>query len=196
MKKRLAIVGASACLALILAGCASGSASSSEASASSAAASAAASSEPVANMANPWSDVASAEEAAAGAGIDSFSVPLGVEISLGTIEESQTRFSCMKGIAQMDSDVAAVGLCIRKGTADAAVEEGDISGDYGTYAHTWTQNVKGLELTCSGNREGEATKTIWTSGDYCYCILAMGLGGDTDYGLSEADLNSLVNAIQ
>ena len=56
--------------------------------------------------------------------------------------------------------------------------------------------MKGLELTCFGNREGDATKTIWTIDDMAYSITVLGLGGDTDFGLSADDLNSLVNAIQ
>lgn len=88
-------------------------------------------------------------------------------------------------------------MTIRKGKADLAdVGEGDISGDYTEYAKTWIQNIKGLEVTCYGNREGDATKTIWQSGDACYSIVVAGLGGDTDYGLSADDLNSLINGIQ
>ena len=52
------------------------------------------------------------------------------------------------------------------------------------------------EVTCFGNREGEATKTIWQSGDYYYSITAEGLGGDEDFGLNADDLSSLINGIQ
>jgi hypothetical protein len=86
-------------------------------------------------------------------------------------------------------------MTIRKGNASVA-EDGDISGDYNEYANTWTQNIKGLEVTCFGNREGESTKTIWQVDDTCYSITAYGLGGDTDYGLSPDDINSLINGIQ
>ena len=82
------------------------------------------------------------------------------------------------------------------GTLSEAAEGAGISGDYSEYANTWTQNIKGLEVTCFGNREGDATKTIWQVDDTCYSITAYGLGGDTDYGLSPDDLNSLINGIQ
>ena len=144
-------------------------------------------------MANPWSDVASLDEAAKGAGLDMFSIPEGAEISLGEVKLTQAR--CMEGLAEAVVEFPAVEMTIRKGNASVA-EYGDISGDYNEYANTWTQNIKGLEVTCFGNREGESTKTIWQVDDTCYSITAYGLGGDTDYGLSPDDINSLINGIQ
>lgn len=146
-------------------------------------------------MPNPWSDVESAEAAAEGAGIDGFEPAEGTVISLGEVKVEQYR--CMDGMAEARIPIGAVEMTIRKGRPDAAPEgDGDISGDYGEYKNEWTHNIKGLEVKCYGNREGEATKTIWTSGDYAYCILAYGAGGDTDYGLSADDLASLINSIQ
>ena len=144
-------------------------------------------------MANPWSEVATLEEAAEGAGLEGFSIPEGAEISLGEVKLDQAR--CMEGLAEAVVEYPAVEMTIRKGSASIA-EDGDISGDYNEYANTWTQNIKGLEVTCFGNREGDATKTIWQVDDTCYSITAYGLGGDTDYGLSPDDLNSLINGIQ
>ena len=144
-------------------------------------------------MANPWSDAGTAAEAAEGAGLDGFSIPEGTEISLGAVNAAECRY--MDGLAEVIVEFPAVEMTIRKGKSDVA-EDGDISGDYGEYANTWTQNIKGLEVTCFGNREGDATKTIWQSDDTCYSITAYGMGGDTDYGLSADDLNSLINGIQ
>jgi hypothetical protein len=144
-------------------------------------------------MANPWSDVSTLDEAAAGAGLDMFSIPEEAEISLGEVKLSQARY--MEGLAEAVVEYPAVEMTIRKGNASIATD-GDISGDYNEYANTWTQNIKGLEVTCFGNREGDATKTIWQVDDTCYSITAYGLGGDTDYGLSADDLNSLINGIQ
>ena len=39
-------------------------------------------------------------------------------------------------------------------------------------------------------------RRIWQVDNTCYSIVAYGLGGDTDYGLSADDLNSLINGIQ
>lgn len=144
-------------------------------------------------LANPWSTAEDLAAAAEGAGIDGFSIAEGSEISLGAVNVTEARY--MEGLAEAIVDFPAVQMTVRKGNADVAAD-GDISGDYNEYANTWTQNIKGLEVTCFGNREGEATKTIWLSGDTCYSITAYGLGGDDDYGLSADDLNSLINGIQ
>ncbi len=101
----------------------------------------------------------------------------------------------MDGIAEAVIPIGAVDMTIRKGLATAA-DNGDISGDYNSYSNEWTQNIKGLEVKCYGNREGEATKTIWMVDDTCYSITAYGAGGDDDFGLSADDLSSLINGIQ
>lgn len=146
-------------------------------------------------MANPWSDVDSAEAAAEGAGLDTFMVPDGeAEISLGEVKVTQYR--CMKGMAEAVVEFPAVEMTIRKGDKSGEMAEGDISGDYSEYKYDWTQNIKGLEVKCFGNRDGEATKTIWSVDDMDYSITVQGLGGDEDYGLPVDDLNSLINGIQ
>lgn len=151
-------------------------------------------SEEMTGMANPWSAAESASAAAEGAGIDGFEIPEDSEISLGTVKVEEYRY--MDGIAEADIPIGAVEMTIRKGRADAAAEDGDISGDYNTYANEWTQNIKGLEVSCFGNREGEATKTIWSLDDTLFSITAYGAGGDDDFGLSADDLSSLINGIQ
>ena len=145
-------------------------------------------------IANPWSEAATLEEAVKGAGLDSFSFEEGITLSLGEVRTETYRY--MDGIVDIVAPVAAVDMTIRKGHIDAAAEEEDISGDYTEYKHEWTQNINGVEVKCFGNRDGEATKTIWTSGDYCYAILAFGAGGDEDFGLSADDLTALVNVIK
>ena len=145
-------------------------------------------------LANPWSEADTPEAAAEGAGVESFLIPEGAEIGLGTVDVTSYRY--MDGIAEAVIEYPAAQVTVRKGLASATDEEGDISGDYNEYANTWTQNINGIEVTCSGNREGDATKTIWQSGDYLYSIIAEGLGGDTDYGLSADDLVTLAGGIE
>lgn len=143
---------------------------------------------------NPWSETDSAEEAAEGSGIDALEIADGTEISLGEVKADTYRY--MDGMIEVKVEFPAVEMTIRKGDKKWEEGEGDISGDYGEYEHEWTQSIKGLEVKCFGNREGEATKTIWSLDDYDYAIVAYGLGGDDDYGLSADDLNSLINSMQ
>lgn len=144
-------------------------------------------------MQNPWKTAETLDAAAEGAGLDGFTLD-DPQLSLGEFRIEEYRY--MDGIAEIKAGTAAVGITIRKGLASAAAEEGDISGDYNTYAHEWTQNIKGLEVKCYGNREGEATKAIWGVDDYLFSVNALGLGGDDDFGLSADDLNSLINSMQ
>lgn len=142
-------------------------------------------------LANPWSDVESAEEAAKGAGIDSFVIAEDPGLDLGQLFERTYR--CMDGIAEARLEFPASALTVRKGTI---AEEGDISGDYTEYANTWTQDVNGIEVTCFGNREGDATKSIWTVDNMYFSIVAEGLGGDQDFGLNAERLTAMVSSIQ
>ena len=101
----------------------------------------------------------------------------------------------MDGIAQIFCPVAAVEMSVVKGRVPSG-DNGDVSMDGTAYAHEWTQDVDGLEVKCFGNREGEATKTIWTAGDYNYAVMAYGAGGDDDFGLSAEDVAVMVNAVK
>ena len=142
-------------------------------------------------LANPWSDVGSAEEAAKGAGIDSFVIAEDPGLDLGQLFERTYR--CMDGIAEARLEYPASALTVRKGNY---AEEDDISGDYTEYANTWTQDVNGIEVTCFGNREGDATKSIWTVDNMHFSIVAEGLGGDEDFGLNTERLAAMVSSIQ
>ncbi|MDO5132170.1 MAG: hypothetical protein Q4D81_04190, partial [Eubacteriales bacterium] len=152
---------------------------------------ASAASEEYTGIANPWSDVESSEEAAKGAGIDSFVIAEDPGIDLG--KDFGRTYRCMDGIAEARLEYPASALTIRKGTY---AEEGDISGDYTEYANTWTQEVNGIEVTCFGNREGDATKSIWAVDDMYFSIVAEGLGGDEDFGLNAERLTAMVSSIQ
>ena len=133
------------------------------------------------------------EEAAKGAGIDSFVIAEDPGIDLG--KNFERTYRCMDGIAEARLEYPASALTVRKGNSTYA-EEGDISGDYTEYANTWTEDVNGIEVTCFGNREGDASKSIWTVDDMYFSIVAEGLGGDEDFGLNAERLTAMVSSIQ
>ena len=142
-----------------------------------------------------WTEAATAEEAVQGAGIDAVADMNGTVISLGELGTmGDVTYKYMDGAVQVSCPAAAVEMFVIK--AEASTGNGDVSFDSTAYANEWTQDVDGQEVTCFGNREGEATKTIWTAGDYSYAVLAYGAGGDDDYGLSAEDVAIMVNAVK
>ena len=200
-----------ACSIAVLAGCSSsgsGSASSadagsesasassetvSEEAASSEAASEEAASSEAAEIANPWSDAASAEEAAKGAGLDAFPLPEGAVADLG--EPIAIIYSYMDGMAQARYEFPASAVTVRT----AKIAEGDlfdISGDYNTYANEWTEYIDNIPIACAGNREGDSTKTYWGDGDIAHSLVAEGLGGDENFGLNVERLTAFVEAME
>ena len=143
-----------------------------------------------AEAANPWQNCTTAAEAAAAAGLDGFSEGAGAITRLG--DQYEVTYLATDGIAQAVIEYPASMLFVRKGTA---AESADVSGDDTEYAYTWTTTIGDVELTCSGNREGDAQKTVWTIGDKAYSITTLGLGGDEDFGINADDLALIVPAI-
>ena len=140
-----------------------------------------------------WTECATAEEAAKGAGLDSLADLNGTMTSMGEIGTmGEVKYRYMQDIVQVFCPVAAVDMSAIK--AKSYVANGDVSLDNSEYAHEWTQDVDGQEVKCFGNREGEATKTIWTAGDYAYAVVAYGAGGDVDFGLKADDVATMVKA--
>ena len=87
----------------------------------------------------------------------------------------------MDGIAEARVEFPASQVVVRKGVASKG---DDISGDYNSYAHTWTEDFDGVSVICQGNRQGDATKATWSDGTYSYSTDVRGLGGDSDFGLN------------
>ena len=146
-----------------------------------------------AGMPNPWSDVASAEEAAKGAGLDAFPLPAGAIGDLG--EPIQVTYRCMDGMAEAYYEFPAAALTVRT----AALAEGDsfdVSGDYNTYKYEWTETIDNTPVACAGNREGDSTKTYWGEDKVAHSIVAEGLGGDDAFGLNVDRLTVFVEAMK
>lgn len=187
-KKLIALVAVAAlasCL-VVLAGCSSSTSGSSSSASSEASSSAT-------QIANPWSDAASAEEAAKGAGLDSFALPEGAIADMG--EPFDITYRYMDGMAEARYEFPASALTVRT----AKIADGDsfdVSGDYNTYANEWTETIDNKPIACAGNREGESTKTYWGEGNEAHSIVAEGLGGDEDFGLTTERLTVFVEAMK
>ena len=137
-------------------------------------------------MVNPWSEAETAELAAQGAGLDSFTIP---SVYSCFADEPTAMFLYMDGTAEAILDSADHHMLLRKGVGD-----GDISGDYGVYEAEWDVNWKGLTIHCRG--ENDSVRTAWWSFGGNAFSLSFNAGDSDLPGLSEADLCSLVNQIQ
>ena len=144
-------------------------------------------------MANPWTDVETADEAADGAGVGYFLVPEENMDTTGGIV-NWYGFQYMEGIAEADGAIGAAELTVRKGLKQDTT---DVSGDYTEYAYEWTQQTEDWEVECFGNEEGRAMKAIWLSDNFSYSIMVRGQGDLYDvYGLDEEAVRALVASIQ
>lgn len=217
MKKVLIAACAAACV-VALAGCASNAASSGAASASSetspsSAASASAesasaeqasasadvaSSEAASASAESdqgvtieWAPVKTAAEAAQGAGFDSFDVT--EEFTLGDMTFKDPTFSYADGVAQAVYEQPACGVILRKG--DGVYGAPLTDRDYAEFPQKWTQNHKGLEITCYGAEEGAATVIQWNAGTAAYAVTYQGYGGE-EMTLTPDEITSIVSGIQ
>ena len=140
-------------------------------------------------LANPWTDVKTAAEAAEGADVGSFELPDdGANTSAGAVNWTDYRW--MRGLAQADGAIGAAELTVRKGFK---ADNGDISGDYNEYTNGWTVTVGDCIVYCYGNAEGKAMKACWENGAYDYSIGVRGQGDEADsYGVADDVIYALV----
>ena len=136
---------------------------------------------------NPWSEAADAEEAAQGAGLDSFMVPEALFCFPNGFEGPAFQYT--KGLAQAQYQDGQNRLVLRKGLG-----EEDISGDYTAYPETWEINWKGLSIQCSG-AEGKVGLARWSVDGCSFSLGWYALEGEST-GLSEEEVCSLVNQVQ
>ena len=131
---------------------------------------------------NPWTEVASADLAGEGAGIDSFILaPAGTETANGPLDFGQ--FRCTDGIAEAIGNIGAGIIKVRKGIGD------DISGDYNTYEYTWDVTAGDITAHCSSNlSETQAQLVEWTSGDYSFVAYFNSQGDQDDQFGVDSDI--------
>lgn len=146
---------------------------------------------------NPWVEADSAEDAAKGAGFDSFSNGAGTITSMGDAYTEYFMTTAGHCWSEIVYESPNLDIAVHKGQRDNyefPEEYDDIMYDNDAgYAHTWTQTVGDVTVTCCGNREGAATKAFWSKDGYDYAIYSFDLTfADESFGLSEADLADMV----
>ena len=142
---------------------------------------------------NPWTSVPSAEDAALGAGVESFTVPaLGTGTNAGPV--NLDLFRCMKGLAEARGKIGTAELLVRKGLRR---DDGDVSGDYNSYKYDWTMETGGDAVHCRGNEEGRAMQVTWSAGRFSYTILVRNPEDlSLSAGLDEETVSFLVQALR
>ena len=130
-------------------------------------------------IANPYVDCETLEEAGELAGFD-ISVPIEIDggYTQGTIQAVENEM-----IQVIYTTEAGEEITLRKGTGTE-----DISGDYNEYAEENTLDVDGTSVTARGS-DGLVYAATWTDGTYTYAITASA-------GLESDSVSALVPSIQ
>ena len=124
-------------------------------------------------MVNPWSSFETAAAAAESAGVGELALPAANAETPTGGPVGWADFRAMKGLAEADGYVGAAELTVRKGLPEIGE---DVSGDYNSYAFTWTQELGGRTVTCSGNENGRTMKAVWQDGGCGYSLTVRGQG--------------------
>ena len=142
-----------------------------------------ASSETNMNVANPWTDCGSLEDASKIAGFE-MTIPESVDGYRNTFIQAmqdkmiQVFFSDKDMDAEDRSDVL-----VRKGAGTD-----DISGDYNEYSQTESAEMGGKNVTLKGN-DNKIFNVTWNSDGYAYSIVA-------DKGLERDVVEAIVGAVK
>ena len=186
-------------LALALTGC-GGSSSASSSSASSeenpsasdvaeSSSSESASSQTVADIA--WNDVATADDAAKGAGFDKFGVM--DKITIDDVDYTDPTFSYAGGVAQALYEKGAIGIFVRKadGKHDVPLTDRDTT----EFAQKWAKSYENLDVTLYGPAKGAATVITWSDGTQDFGVTYQGLGGE-EVTLDSDDVDAIVKGLK
>lgn len=144
-------------------------------------------------LANPWSDVKTAKEAADGAEVGYFNVPANTTEVDGK-RLSWDGFRYMEHLAEANGTLDTAEICVRKGLNQ---ESEDVSGDFNEYAKEWELTADGWTVHCFGDEEGQASKAIWISDNFAYSITMRDKDDPVKaYTLSNEAITALVSQIQ
>ena len=146
-----------------------------------------------AQIANPWQEAQTAQEAGENAGVGYFKVPEdGTETGIGPL--NWYGFQYMENLAEADGAIGAADLTVRKGLKQ---ESEDVSGDYTAYAYEWNQTAGDWNVHCFGNEEGSTMKAVWLSDNFSYSFIVRGQGDLYDtFGLEAADVELIVSSTE
>ena len=145
--------------------------------------------------ANPWNQVASAKEAAAGAGnMDEFEVP--AELKINNLTFTDPAFSYQDGVAQAYYESGAIGISVRKASG---IYGGPMTDrDLDSFPKHWAQQAGDDAddvVDCYGMEKGTAIVIQWGDEEEFYTVTSQGLGGE-EYGMDAATVEWLEDEIE
>ena len=126
---------------------------------------------------NPWEEASSMDEAQNEVGFD-----IAVPESIDGYTEKVIRTNAGTSIVEVIFRNKDNELRFRKGTGD-----GDISGDYNTYAEENTIELNGLTILMKGS-DGKVHLATWSNGGYSYSI-------DSKVGLSKTEMTDFASYV-
>lgn len=109
------------------------------------------------NIANPWQEVTSVQEAK---DICGFTIDVPDNIDSGAIESIQVTDNIIE--VNYDNDIS-----IRKGNTNE-----DISGDYNDYSNVIEQTINNINVTLKGN-DNNYNSVVYYVNQYCYSIYSV-----------------------
>ena len=187
MKKTIAAMATAVVLSAILAGCGSAAKSSSASDSASSSAGSESSTSTVVSEASSstssssqssetvtWTKAKTAEEAAKGAGLETFGVPSKIEA--GQLEFKDPTFSYSGNVAQALYETAAAAVDVRKTDGKHEIPLSDRNKN--EFAATWSDTFDGTSVTLYGASKGAATYMTWNDGTKAYGVTYQGLGGE------------------
>ena len=132
-----------------------------------------------------WTNAASLDDAISISGL-SFSPP-----ENGSLPEGTSLTGYRAKLSMIEADYSGTNtMTIRKSSVTGGT---DLLGDYTNYSKNWTQNVKGLDVTCYGDGDTANALTFGNVGSYFSVSYNMGNEGN---GLTADQINSLINGMQ
>ncbi len=137
-----------------------------------------------------WTEVASADEAAKGAGFEKFGVIDSFKI--GDLEFKDPKFAYAGGVAQATYETPATMIYVRKGEGSYSTPLSDRNLD--EFASRWFKVIEGTNITCYGVAKGAVTVATWSDGNTSYGLTFQGLGGD-EMSMDADELAVLVRGI-
>ena len=144
--------------------------------------------------ADPWTKVASAQEAAVGAGnMDEFEVP--AQLKINDLTFSDPVFSYQDGVAQAYYESGAIGISVRKacGIYGGPMTDRDVE----SFPQHWSQPVGDDSddvVDCYGMEKDSAIVIQWGDESEVYTVTSQGLGGE-EYGMNPTTVEWLEDVI-